>query len=1513
MRQHTLRRDRSAARLRRTRLCTAVLAVLASAAHTATAADAFWTGQASQDWFNGANWSPAGPPAPGDDAVIDTNAPNATNVIGAAAVLRDLTVGRDHTGTLQIAGVGGVSSRVGRIGEAEGSLGAVVVAGAGSVWSNSQNLFVGIAGTGSLNIINGGQVLSNGVAGIGLEAGSDGNVLISGAGSSWTNGGAAGSLIVGGDGFATVSVVNGGTLDNAAAVIGGGSGEGQVLVSGAASVWTSSGSLTVGNAGSGRLEVVDGGQVTSTAGVVGNLDGSLGEVVVEGVGSNWSMATDLLIGAQGGTGLLRIQDGGTVTSDGGSLGHFGGTGAAELTGFGSSWTLIGELTVGRGGSGSLAVGGGAVVTSAGGVIGELAGASGEVTVTGVGTSWNHGGGLVVGGAGSGSLTVSDGAQLIAPGPGNGIIGAEAGGVGEVRISGADWSLGNGALYVGLAGTGSLHIDNGGTVSNSFAGIGDAAGSQGEVTVTGGSLWTSTANLVVGGSGAGRLDIDAGSTVTGGSFGFIGGTQAGAVTVSGGSALSFAGDLRLNHGTLEVTGGSSLDNANARVGILSGVDALALVSGPGTVWTTSGLLEVGVDGQGTLAISDGGTVDSRFGVIGATAGGQGLVSVTGPDARWILGEPPLVGNALTVGNAGTGHLHIADGGSVLNAGQLAIIGVGPDAEGRVSVVGPGSSLLNDGALWLAVGGSAELAVADGALAENVDAFMAMEADAVASASVSGGGSLWRSSGGLFVGQAGTASLSVTGGGRVENAGGAIGAGAGSVGEASVGGAGSLWATTGQFAIGGFGEGSLRIEGGGAMSSDVAVVGASAGGVGAVTVSGTGSRWNIQSSLSVGSGGTGSLVLEAGGALTGNGFVWIGGVAGGEGVVTVRGPGSQLAPGGSITVGRQGHGRLVVSEGGVAGSGGTVFLGQLAGATGELAIGASPGETAAAPGLLDASVLAFGDGTATLVFNHSGSGYRFDVPLSSVGGGSHAIDHRAGDTVLDGDSSGFTGLATVSGGTLRVDGSLGGSVVVEQAGVVGGNGSIGSTTVGAGGTLAPGASIGTLTVDGDLVFEAGSVYAVELDLAGDSDLLAVTGAATLAGGAVATLPLDGIAILTPYTILEAAGGVAGAFDAIVLDSATAFLSPTLDYLPGSVLLTLVQSASFDSVALTPNQAATAVAADALGNGAPVWDAIVVLDAAAAQEAFDALSGEIHASAVGALVEDSRHLRDGMLDRLHAATGAGDDRAFWVRGFGARGRVAGDGNAARLRSSVEGLLVGGDLALDGGWRLGAALGLQRGDHDVRARGSSADVDSTHLGVYAARQWEGSALRLGAAYSWHRVEVDRSVAFEGFQAQVRSRYDAETVQAFGEYAHRIERDPVAFEPFASLGWVRVDADGFQETGGVAALSGRSDSADTTFATLGVRLDGRFGTAGAAPVTLHGRAGWQHAFSGTVPRVRSRFAGGEDFLIAGVPLPRNSAVIDAGLGFALSPRSTLDLSYAGRFGSGLRENAVRVSFTVGF
>jgi hypothetical protein len=103
------------------------------------------------------------------------------------------------------------------------------------------------------------------------------------------------------------------------------------------------------------------------------------------------------------------------------------------------------------------------------------------------------------------------------------------------------------------------------------------------------------------------------------------------------------------------------------------------------------------------------------------------------------------------------------------------------------------------------------------------------------------------------------------------------------------------------------------------------------------------------------------------------------------------------------------------------------------------------------------------------------------------------------------------------------------------------------------------------------------------------------------------------------------------------------------------------------------------------------------------------------------------------------------FWSQAVGAWETIDGNGNAVEAQRDFGGLFTGIDAHVGEASRIGIVGGYTQSQLSVDERLSSADVDSGHVGVYAATSLDGFNLRAGAAYAFHNLETSRAIVFPG------------------------------------------------------------------------------------------------------------------------------------------------------------------------
>lgn len=983
-----------------------------------------------------------------------------------------------------------------------------------------------------------------------------------------------------------------------------------------------------------------------------------------------------------------------------------------------------------------------------------------------------------------------------------------------------------------------------------------------------------------------------------------------VPISGGQA-------NINNGGTAEIGADGAAASSVWIGQNAGQSGALEVTGSGAELTAPSGVYVGFSGSGTLDISGGGVVNNGGTTIAATGTGSGSVTVDGDGSA-------LNSAGFTVGHDGEGTLDITSGGYVFSTSST--IGGGSTGSGAVTIDGEGSSWQSLYTLYVGYSGEATLDISNGGAASSQGAYVGFQSGSTGAVTVDGEDSIWTVDGELNVGFAGDGTLDITNGGAVSNTNGAIGSGLDSVGSVTVDGEGSTWTNSGILAVGNFGDGTLDITNGGLVESESATIASLFGGTGRVTVDGENSTLEAGAMLTVGLFGDGTLNITNGGTVRADRFR-AGVQVDSSGTTLVDGAGSSLIIASSEEVsqlGIFGDAVLTVSNGGSVSSAGTMLVGQTDFSSATINIGAAADEEATAAGTFAVGHIIFGGGDSKVIFNHTDTDFEFASVMAGQSATLRLIG--SGTTTFTGDSSSFLGTTWVEAGTVNVNGSLGGSLDVANA-RLGGSGTVGTTVLGAGAIIAPGNSVGMLTVDGDLTFDADSTYEVEVDTVSRmADRIYVTGTAYLNGASVAHIGLCGCyPWYMTQTILTADGGIDGTFGSISSDFA--FLTPDLAYDTNNVRMALLRNdIDFTEVTHSPNQTGVASAANGLGPGNPVYDEIVMMTEEQARAAFDALSGEAYGSAGSAAFASAQQLRDVLQVRLQMFSGgqvaaagyapaagdalAADAPSVWGQIFGSWGTNDATATAAKLDRRSSGFLGGADKPVGENARIGFALGYSRSEFDVSARSSSGDSDNFHIASYAGTKLGPVDLGATLGYSYGRAQATRTVIVGGLTNNLEADYDTHTFQASVEAATDLDLGPVVLTSFAGLAATHVETGGFTETGGPAALTIASSGNTTGTSSLGLRLRRE-----AGGVTLSGSAAWRHAFGDVDPATRAAFASApaSSFATRGAPVAEDTLALGADIDFKLGADTKLTVGYAGEYASDARDHGLRAEIRVAF
>lgn len=1100
-------------------------------------------------------------------------------------------LGAGGAGSLTVSAGGVVEFGGLTLGDSSSSSGVVEITGTGSrlsLTAANTPFTIGRGGYGSATVLDGGALTTNSSVVVAGSANSIGSINISGAGSTFSGTGSEldRNLTLGQAGNAEFVVANGGRVSFRDITVAGTAGSvGTLFLNGGSA---GSGTLEFRNlvAGAGNANIVfDGGTLRATGTIFPQVpyDNTVGlgtgAVALGAGGGSLDLNGRRVVFHSGFTGVghLTLASSGTLmlratSTHSGTTSVLQSTMRAEQTGVFSaaSSIVLGDTseaildlndlnqTIGSLGGGEAAritLGSGSLTTGANHASsvfsGSISGSGGLVkvgsgTMTLTGSNSHTAGTFFRGGAvefnsldnlGSGALSFDGGTLRYATGntadiSTRSVTFASGGATIDIQSGTVTFanSLGNGGSgSLTKTGTGTLVL----TGSNAFSGT--TFVEQGLLQVSHANALPDTGDVVLSSAGSayfavrnaavsiGSLSGGSNSGIVLGRIGYLSvGADNSSSTFDGvfqsDAFINGGGLLKVGTGTLTLTQGGFVGET---AGVLGGV---MILDGGGM---SAGNLVI--NNNAHLEVRDGGAVVTYYnGGIGANDLQGASMLVTGNGSRW-----EDVSDFITVSNQGSGTLTVASGGTVIQKAGSGTVRLG--ASGFLGTLNVGEFGTPS-----STAGTVQAAVVVGEQFGGLVNFNQANSTTF-SASLTGNLSVDQRGSGLtlltgssnFSGALNTHSgtLQISNGGRVTNTTTSGIAASGSTASLVVTGSGADWTSLSDIMIGhNGGTGYLTIRDGATASDTFALVGRTAGGEGHVTVTGPDSTWTHSAGLVIGMGGAGTMLVENGG-LVSNADGTIGGNMGASGSVRVTGTGSQWTSSSYLVVGNAGSGTLSADAGGVVRVGtsgsGVLTLGNAGAGAGTLNIGAAVGQEAGEAGQIQASAVTAGAGSGNRLvnFNHTGSNYIFAPNLT----GSLRVENNAGRTILTGSNT-YTGDTMVSAGTLLVNGSLAGDVLVENGGTLGGDGVLGgAVTVQSGGMFSPGNSPGQITLMDSLTMADGSFLLIELGgtEGGLYDQIDVQGFFT-AGGTLNLMLIDGFVPLEGASF-QVFNGISPGFDA------------------------------------------------------------------------------------------------------------------------------------------------------------------------------------------------------------------------------------------------------------------------------------------------------------------------------------------------------------------------------------------------
>ena len=513
--------------------------------------------------------------------------------------------------------------------------------------------------------------------------------------------------------------------------------------------------------------------------------------------------------------------------------------------------------------------------------------------------------------------------------------------------------------------------------------------------------------------------------------------------------------------------------------------------------------------------------------------------------------------------------------------------------------------------------------------------------------------------------------------------------------------------------------------------------------------------------------------------------------------------------------------------------------------------------------------------------------------SITGEGAVIKTGEGFLGLSGTSD-YSGGTRVEAGTLAVNGSLASSVDVSSGARLQGNGTILSAVANEG-TVAPGNSIGTLTVES---YSGGGTLELEGNASG-GDLLIVKGSAVVKK--VNFVPLgyfaDGTTALKLADFLQAGSpDTAGVvITGTTRETATVTITTDKQSSESFSFITTRAANAYSSLGNSAGGTAAGRALDqaagkATGDGAVLVGTIDFLSAQGVAAALDQLHPEAYDSLLYSAMDNSHRLSGMIADRMTSRNvPTGYKMNWYFQPFGTISRQNDWGGYGGFKSQSSGVLIGGEKRR-GDWTLGVHGGFIHDGTSVWAASPlSSTSDGGFIGLQAKRAADpekGLFLYGLARVGWDRYETTRSVALSDSCRENGAKWTgfSGAVEIGAGWNHKSGKTMLT--PVAALNYAMVTRPGFSEIGSGSALNLDSADYQSLRSSLGVKVsfaEGRMDKG--VKYALDASALWHHEFLDRGPRYDWTLLGGPGVTKWREGAGRDSVGLNLGAEFSDSDR----------------------------